>query len=184
MTVAADALHEEAKRIRRKANQQATAHSWLRDRYERKHAAMTVVSLVSGVFLVAMVMATPDYVEATLGLPAIYHQLVMAVLAAGTFSITVVQVALRPDSRATLHDQAVRHYTKTVYECNVFENDDSPEEARLQEIRDAYLDVRDLPRIPEREFLKLKQWHLQKVAQSKTLDQDPFASPPKKGRLK
>ena len=39
-----------------------------------------------------------------------------------------------------------------------------------------YLDNRDLPRIPEKRFLELKKWHLEKVAMSKALDENPHQS--------
>ena len=122
-------------------------------------------------------MASPEFVERSLGLPADKYQWLAALLAAGSFSIVVVQLAWRPDARAALHDQAVRHYTKLAYRVSkALQGRSDPTESEVARIQDEYLDDRDLPRIPENKFLPLKQWHLRKVLMSKELDRRPYES--------
>jgi hypothetical protein len=180
-----EGLREEVKLIKRRAAQQATAHSWLRDRYEVIQSVLTTFSLVVGVVLVATIMASPQLVGQTLGLTPFQWQWVTAALAAGSFSIVVVLLAWRFDVRAERHDQAVRRYTQTGYHSSRILG--SPTGITAQEVdtlRAEYLDDRDLPRIPERWFLRLKKWHLEKVAVSRSLDNDPFESIPSiKNRL-
>ena len=170
-----DNLLKQLERLKRKADQQATAHAWLRDHYQLGHSVLSTISLVTGIFLLAIVMATPDLIQRTIGIPPDWYQLFLAVLAAGSFSIVAVQLAWRIDAKATLHDQAVRHYTKVAYQASKAVEDTSQvSKERVDDILEGYLDVRDLPRIPEAKFLKLKQWHLKKVGMSKELDKNPY----------
>ncbi len=172
-----DSLLKQLEKIRRKADQQATAHAWLRDRYQLVHSILSTVSLVTGVFLLAIVMATPDLIQRTIGIPSDWYQWFVAIFAAGSFSIVAVQLAWRLDAKATLHDQAVRHYTKVAYQAsNSAKEPNGIAKDEVDEILEEYLDVRDLPRIPESKFLKLKQWHLRKVRMSKELDKNPYES--------
>src|SRR5438552_9053533 len=104
--------------LKRKADQQATAHAWLRDRYRLLNSILSTTSLMAGVFLLAIVMASPDFVNRTVGIPPDWYQWFLALLAARSFSIVIVQIAWRFDAKATLHDQAVRHYTKVGYSAS------------------------------------------------------------------
>src|SRR2546428_7503457 len=164
-------------KLKRKADQQATAHAWLRDRYRLLNSILSTTSLVAGVFLLAIVMASPDLVNRTLRIPPDWYQWFLALLAAGSFSIVIVQLAWRFDAKATLHDQAVRHYTKVGYSASRIIRASAPiSTERVAAIQSEYLDDHDLPRIPESKFLRLKQWHLLKVQMSKELDRNPNES--------
>lgn len=170
-------LREQLEDLRRKADQQVTMHAVLRDRNKFLNSLFTTVSLVSSVFLLAIIMATPEYAERTLKIPRDYYQWFMAAVAASSFSVVVVLLAWRPDVKATLHDQAVRHYTQSASRAaRLGERDEPPTEGEVRAVREAYLEDRDLPRIPEKKFLPLKQWHLQKVAASKELSKNPSQS--------
>ena len=172
-----DSLHSQLDKLKRKADQQTAAHARLRDRYQFLNSLFSTISLIAGVFLLAIIMASPEFVERSLGLPADKYQWLAALLAAGSFSIVVVQLAWRPDARAALHDQAVRHYTKLAYRVSkALQGRSDPTESEVARIQDEYLDDRDLPRIPENKFLPLKQWHLRKVLMSKELDRRPYES--------
>jgi hypothetical protein len=163
--------------LKRKADQQATAHAWLRDRYRLLNSILSTTSLVAGVFLLAIVMASPDLVNRTLGIPPDWYQWFLALLAAGSFSIVIVQIAWRFDAKSTLHDQAVRHYTKVGYSASrIIRASDTISAEKVAAIQNEYLDDHDLPRIPESKFLPLKQWHLRKVQMSKELDGNPHES--------
>jgi hypothetical protein len=85
--------------------------------------------------------------------------------------------AWQPAAKAASHRQAVGHYTKAKYE--VGRRLDSEEEVTAESVRqleERYLDTLDLPNISDRRFLKLKRWHLEKVAVSKELDDNPHQS--------
>src|ERR1041385_6643552 len=78
-------LRMQLQRLKRKADQQTTAHGWLCDRYVRLQSTMTLVSLLSSVLLLAVAMATPEYVEKTLGIPGTYYQWLLSGLGRGFF---------------------------------------------------------------------------------------------------
>lgn len=165
--------------IKRKADQQTTAHAYLRDSYSFRHAVLTSVSLVSGLFLVAMVMAPASNAGSTLGLSAGQFQWLLALVAIASFSMVVLVLAWRFDVRAERHDQSVRHYTKSAYLASrLLMRAEAAARSDLDRLEEVYLDDRDLPRIPERQFLKLKQWHLLKVEASRELSRDPHQSIP------
>ena len=172
-----EALMGKVHDLKRKANQQATAHAWLRDRFSLAHSALSTISLVAGVFLLALIMASPALVNQTLGLSAGQYTWLTALAAAGSFSIIVVNLAWRLDVKATLHDQAVRHYTKSAYHAAMLlKCPDVDMNSAVSRLQTEYLDDRDLPRIPESRFLPLKKWHLEKVAISMELDKNPHES--------
>lgn len=177
MTGQENRQRELLKQLKRKADQSTTAHAWLRDRYQLINSVVTTFSLVAGVFLLALIMASPSLMEASLGINQNQYQWLTAFMAAGSFSIVVVLLAWRPDAKATSHDQAVRHYTKAAYQASsLLQREEPPTEEEVRKIQSEYLDNRDLPRIPERKFLKLKQWHLLKVSMSRSLDDNPGES--------
>jgi hypothetical protein len=168
---------ERAGKIRRKADQQVTAHAWMRDMYLFRHALFTTVSLISGLFLIATIMASPQLVGSTLHISAGAFQWIMAIFAVASYSIVVLILAWRFDVRAEQHNQAVRHYTKAAYRASrLIERGTPGTPSELDALEAEYLDDRDLPRIPEKRFLALKKWHLQKVEISRALSRDPRQS--------
>jgi hypothetical protein len=169
----ADPLEERLRRIIRLANQQATMHGWLSDRYGTWNLALTIGSLVSSAALLAFVFAS-DFVQRTTGISADAYQWVTGLIALTFFCVTLVGLAWQPAGRSARHDQAVRHYTKAKYEVGrlLDSASGSLDAESVRRIEDLYLDDRDLPRIPEHRFLKLKRWHKLKVAISKELDHD------------
>jgi len=172
-------VRSRVERVQRKADQQTTAHAYLRDSYSFRHAALTTVSLVSGLFLLAMIMASASLASSTLGLSPGEFQWILALVAIASFSTVVLILAWRYDVRAERHDQAVRHYTKAAYVASrLLIRAEPATEADLDRLEELYLDDRDLPRIPEKLFLRLKQWHLLKVEASKELSRNPHQSIP------
>lgn len=169
----ANPLEERLRRILRLANQLATMHGWLSDRYRMWNLVLTISSLVSSTVLLAFIFAS-DFVQRTTGISADAYQWATGLVALVFFCVTLVSLVWQPTGRSARHDQAVRHYTKAKYEVGRLLDSasgslDAESAERLEQL---YLDDRDLPRIPERKFLKLKRWHKLKVAVSKELDHD------------
>lgn len=168
-----DQLSQAVKNLRRKADQQTTAHACLHEYYHRLDLALTSFSLLAGVVLVAFVWVTPDAASSLLGIPSHWYQLTIGLLAILELAAVVLLLAWRPDVRASRHDQAVKHYTKMAYRASrMLVQGETLTDERLARLQQDYLDTQDLPRIPENKFLKLKQWHLLKVEASKELDKD------------
>jgi hypothetical protein len=135
-----------------------------------------ISSLIISVVLLSLVLVADDFVERTTGIKPDLFKWFRAIAAALNFSLVVIGLSWRPAARAALHDQAVRHYSRAKHEIRQLEADNNTTEQAVVHIRERYLDDRDLPRLAERRFLKLKQWHLQKVAISRELDANPLES--------
>jgi hypothetical protein len=182
---AADLLENRLQKIFERANQQATMHAWLSDRYGVWNLVVTISSLISSAVLLAFVFAS-DFVQRTTGLSADAYQWVTGLIALIFFCVTLVNLAWQPGGRSARHDQAVRHYTKAKYEIGhlLDSGSDSLDLESVRRLEELYLDDRDLPRIPEGKFLKLKRWHKLKVAVSQELDHDLSSIRHIKRRLK
>lgn len=170
-------LLDQLNKVKRKAGLQTTAHALLHDRYQLQHSLLTLFSILAGVTLVALVLVPSTYVHEATGLSAQTYQVLVACLAVANLSIVVVILAWRFDVRAAQHDAAVKHYTSVSY--NISTTLLKPElitPSTVDEIQSRYLDTTNIPHIPEDQFLRLKQAHLQKVAVSKELDSHPMES--------
>lgn len=171
-----DPLRERLKRVLRLANQHATMHGWLSDHYGRWNTALTFGSLLVAVVLLALVFAS-DFVQRTTGVSADAFQWATGIAAILSFLITLVGLAWQPATKAASHRQAVGHYTKAKYEVGrLLDSSEAITVESVRRIEERYLDTRDLPNVPDRRFLKLKRWHLEKVAVSRELDNNPHES--------
>lgn len=171
-----DPLVGRLKRILRLANQQASMHGWLSDYYGRWNAALTYASLSIAVVLLALVFAS-DFVQRTTDISADAFQWTTGIAAIINFLLTLGGLAWRPAAKAASHRQAVGHYTKAKYEVGrQLDSNEAITVESVRQIEERYLDTRDLPNIPDRRFLKLKRWHLEKVAVSRELDDNPHES--------
>lgn len=174
--VSPDPLRGRLKRVLRLANQQATMYGWLSDHYGRWNVALTFGSLLIAVVLLALVFAS-DFVQRTTGASADAFQWATGVAAVLSFLITLVGLAWQPAAKAASHRQAINHYTKAKYEVGRhLDSDEAIMAESVRQIEERYLDTRDLPNISDRRFLKLKRWHLEKVAVSRELDNNPHES--------
>jgi hypothetical protein len=171
-----DPLVGRLKRVLRLANQQATMHGWMSDYYGRWNAALTYASLSIAVVLLALVFAS-DFVQRTTEISADAFQWATGITAIVNFLLTLGGLAWRPAAKAASHRQAVGHYTKAKYEVGrQLDSNEAITAESVRQIEELYLDTRDLPNIPDRRFLKLKRWHLEKVAVSRELDDNPHES--------
>lgn len=151
-------------------------HGWLSDHYGRWNTALTFGSLLIVVVLLALVFAS-DFVQRTTGVSADAFQWAIGLTAILSFLITLVGLSWQPAAKAASHRQAVGHYTKAKYEVGRrLDSNEAITVESVRQIEERYLDTRDLPNISDRRFLKLKRWHLEKVAISKELDDNPHES--------
>ena len=165
------------KELRRKADLQTTAHAWLRDYYGTINSTLTLVSLLAGIVLVSLVLVSPVAAQAALGLPTGAYQGLVATLAIVNFSIVVILLAWRFDVLAARHELAVDHYSRFASDAALaLSRNEEVSLVELENFQRRYLQSTTLPRIPEKRFLRLKQWHLQKIGVSRALDRNPFGS--------
>lgn len=171
-----DPLVGRLRRVLRLANQQATMHGWLSDYYGRWNSALIYASLLITVVLLTLVFAS-DFVQRTTGISADTFQWATGIAAIVNFLLTLGGLAWRPAAKAASHRQAVGHYTKAKYEVGRrLDSNEAITAESVRQIEERYLDTRDLPNISDRRFLKLKRWHLEKVAVSRELDDNPHES--------
>ena len=171
-----DPLVGRLRRVLRLANQQASMHGWLSDYYGRWNATIIFCSLLLAVILLALMFAS-DFVQRTTPISADAFQWATGIAAIVNFLFTLWALAWRPASKAAGHRQAVGHYTKAKYEVGRrLDSDEAITVEAVRQIEEHYLDTRDLPNIADRRFLKLKRRHLEKVAVSKELDNNPNES--------
>ena len=154
------------------ANQQATQHAVLRDFYGNWSIALTVAALLLTALLVALSLASDETMRQAFGLSPIAFKLTSATIALVAFSLVLIQLVWRPDSRQFSHSAAVKHYTNAKFEFRQLlkQGEISTIDVTISEAK--YLDVRDLPSIPERWFLGTKKWHQNKLAESRRLDEN------------
>jgi hypothetical protein len=163
--------------LRRKADMQATAHAWLHDFYGNQNSLLTLVSLISGVILVALVLVTPGFVQESTGLPQQAYSVLVAGLAIAEFSIVVALLAWRPDVKASDHNRAVQYFSRWTHTfTDAMLAPERLTAEKVTQLEQRYLEEEDLPRIPEARFLELKRWYLLKVQISQELDKNPNES--------
>lgn len=168
---------QELDRLRRVADQMATMHSVMSERLQRRSNLTLVSSLVLSLSLLLLALAEPEFVRRTLGLAPDLFRWALAAGAFANFLLVAIDLAFRPAAQAQAHDSAVRHFAKAKNHLRELETrGNGLTESDLQDAKSRFFEDRDLPRIPERQFLPLKQWHKQKVAISKALDSRPLDS--------
>ena len=168
-------LIEQLKTINRRANQQATMHSRLRDEYAWWNLALNIFLLVFSASLLSIAFISEEFVQRTTSISPDTFKWINGITATANFSFSLALLAWQPSEKAAAHGQAVSHYAKARYDIRRLESKaDHLTEEEVQQIQAQYFDTRDLPGIPEKKFLVLKRWHLLKVALSKQLDINPY----------
>jgi hypothetical protein len=166
---------EEITRQRRLIDQLSTMHSMLRDRYKLQGTALTCVVLVGSVVAIAFAFAGGSARVTILGLTA-NRSTWLGWFAVLTFSLTLVDLILDRRGAARRHGDAVRQLAaiKAEYRTPPSPGQEIAERDRRSERYQAVMDA--LPPIPERQFNRLKAWHLRKVAISRHLSANPGMS--------
>jgi DNA polymerase III epsilon subunit-like protein len=164
---------EDIKKRERAANLQATQHASLRDMYGTSSIIVTVSALLLTSLIIALSLASDQVAFEAFRMSPIEFKLVTAGIALLAFSLVLVQLVWRPDSRHYGHKAAVNHYTNAKFEFRKLLKQTHISDTDVAIAEAKYLDVRDLPPVPERWFLPLKQWHEKKLAMSRRLNDDP-----------
>ncbi|MGC2633189.1 MAG: hypothetical protein WA215_03140 [Candidatus Cybelea sp.] len=166
--------HEHLAKLKERANFQASAHAVMRDYYASWNFWLTLAVLIPTATLLLFPLTTDDFVRAALHMTPNGFKLLNAGVAILAFIAVLVQMVWRPDSRSKAHKRGVDHYSRAKYEVRRLLEEQVPTNAAIERIEEDYLDVQWLPVIEDRRFLRLKQRHLQKIANSKLLDKNPW----------
>jgi hypothetical protein len=154
-----------------------TAHANLRQKYSLRALLLDLGILATSVWLTAVifieprlnVMLTPFHLD---------PQLWVGLLGVFTFSLSILQLRVDWKGQSDAHKRSFDLYAQVKNECRFLL---SAEGILTREACQRALTMFELAddvgrQIPEREFLKQKRKHLQKVAMSKYLDTHPWAS--------
>jgi len=159
----------------RVVDQTISMHASLRDRYA-SWASLTDISLMalSGA-LVAMSLIDPARLS-----PSITQPCARAIMVAISFLVFVLSmVTWRVDwkAKASHHDLAIDRLAKVKALCRSLKYEESPTPERITEVCKACAEALAAPpRIPERDFARLKAAHLVKVEVSSLLSDCPGSS--------
>jgi hypothetical protein len=163
----------EMKRLKRVADQMATAHALLESRFVRRSVALDVGLMVAS-FCLLMLSIVSLFKDAVIGIPLAP----LAVLGSALiFVIAVAEWRVQWKDRSSKHGDARKEYSSIKLELSSALTDSefpNPGECERMAARYEAVGARVIP-IPDQEFLRLKQSHLRKVYISRLLDRYPFA---------
>ena len=172
------AIRLRLKKLKERANLQASAHAILRDHYGFWNYWLTIGALIPTATLLLFPLVTDDFVTTAFHMSPVAFKIVNAVVALFAFVMVLIQMVWRPDSRSKAHRHAVEHYTNAKFEVRRLLEAEAIDPRDAKTLEETYLDVRGLPDIPEQKFLRLKQRHLQKMQLSGELDKNPWLQLP------
>ena len=170
----AGGLHPELQALNLKADQQVSSHSYLRDHYLGWGQRLNLYTLLFSAILLFFTLASEDFIQRTLGMGPDGYKWAMGTAAFFTFCLSLIDLAWNPTSKAKAHDQAVAHYLRMNYEVrNLLSSGSRVTSEKIHWIQEEFLDVADMPRIPESQSLRFKQRHLLKLAMVRLLELNP-----------
>jgi hypothetical protein len=152
-------------------------HSRVSDIYRFWYTTISSAILIFSTFLVGLTFISDDFVEKSIGLQPFAIKWVIGITSILTFLGVLLLTEWGFQGKAVEHREAVRFYFRIVNKIRKWLDNAleiTPE--MIEEIRLEYSQTQSIPKIPESQFLKLKQWHLRKVAMSREMDKNPFLS--------
>lgn len=154
-------------------DQSITSFSILRDRYRRRSLYLSVTLLVAGVALVLLTFGS-DEVLALIGVQPSSANVMIGVAGAVLFVASLIELRVDWQGQASLFGWASDRFAEVKLAYRTYLDGPKSDEVREAELRGQYQTASALaPRIPEAEFLPLKQAHLRKVALSKMVSRSP-----------
>lgn len=172
-----DATTTRLKTIKRIADQSCSAHAHLRDQYAGQAFMFDLIILSASAWTLALSFA--DARIAALLAPFEMSPVIWTgLMGVAIFIATLAQLKLDLKGRSDSHRRACEAHASVKKSAGDALRQEGDDPARLKEV-EAQLGLAaaiGVP-IPEQEFVRLKRRHLQKVALSRHLDDQPFASP-------
>lgn len=168
---------KELKALRDKANLLASMHSRMSDIYRFWHTSISSAILIFSTFLVGLTFISEDFIEKSIGIHPFAVKWIIGITSIFTFLGVLLLTEWGFQGKAVEHREAVRFYFRIVNKIRQWlDNAIEITPEMIEEIRSEYSQTQSIPKIPDSQFLKLKQWHLRKVAMSRELDKNPFLS--------
>lgn len=158
----------------RVVDQMVTAHCGLRDHYERLSLVHDVLVIVFSITVVATTFIDPLIVIG-MGLSQEAVRVTLGLVSIVVFATTVIELRVRWKERGGAHRLAARALGELKLSGRGIDPVRSPDIAESW-LREARRLIKDLPEIPERQFLRLKARHRRKVEVSKMIGRRPGGS--------
>jgi hypothetical protein len=154
-----------------------TANANLRERYARRAFCLDLAILAISVWLTAVVFVEPR-LNVKLTPFHLDPQLWVGLLGIFVFFLSIVQLRVDWKAQSDAHKRSFDLYVEVKNECRyLMSSDGILTRDGCQRALTMFELAGDVGRqIPEKEFLKQKRRHLQKVAMSRHLDTHPWAS--------
>lgn len=150
-----------------------TAFSILRDRYRRWDFFVSLFLMAAGVGLVLLTFGSEE-VLALLSISATAAPVITGVLGAIVFIASLVEIRVNWQGDASLYAWAADRFAELKLEYGSYVDGPGKDDVREAELRGRYQSASAVaPRLPEDQFLPLKQAHLRKVALSRMVSQSP-----------
>ncbi|MCP4374185.1 MAG: hypothetical protein GY797_39690 [Deltaproteobacteria bacterium] len=168
---------QEIKAFRDKANMLTSIHSKLSDKYNFWHTILSSFLLAVSTLLIGLTFVSDTFVQNSIGIApnALKWSLGLATILNFCGILLLSQWGFQ--QKAAEHRQAVNFYFRIVNKIRQWiDSGMAITEDMIEEIRAEYARADTIPKIPDSQFLKLKQWHFQKVAISRELEKSPFES--------
>ena len=172
-------LRSETERVKRVSDMLITAHSYLREKYNRLALSLDLAILALSIWLTSVVFIEPK-ISVKLTPFQLDPQIWVGLLGVFTLFLSILQLRVDWKGVSEAHAHSAEMYAKTKNECRrMLESAVPLTREECQSVFTHYDLCSDLGRpIPEGAFLKLKRRHLCKVAMSRYLDGHPAGSLP------
>lgn len=167
----------EIDRVLRVSDMLVTAHANLRERHSRRAVILDLTILASSLWLTAVVFIEPR-LNVKLTPFHLDPQLWVGLLGIFTFFLSIVQLRVDWKGQSDAHKRSFDLYVEVKNECRyLMSSDGILTRDGCQRALTMFELAGDVGRqIPEKEFLKQKRKHLQKLEMSRYLDTHPWAS--------
>ncbi len=167
------------KEINKKADLQASGHSFVAAKYSGKATFYSLLIVISSLFLLMFCWVQDSWLitlgkTVGLSLTADLIKFFLGLAAFLNMALTVWDLVDEPRTKKELHLKAAKHYTESKYQINkILESGIEITDQLYESLTDEYLDTP--VSLSERDFLATKKHHLVKKHLSKILDERPHA---------
>jgi hypothetical protein len=170
-------FREELERVRRVSDMLTTGHSALTERFNRRAVLLDISILGISLWLTAIVFVEP-HLNVRLTPFKMDPQLWVGLLGVFCFFLSIVQLRVDWKGRSDAHKRTCNLYAEVKRECGyLLASEEQITEEKSRRVLARYDMATDVGvSLPEKEFLRQKKRHLQKIAISKHLDTHPGAS--------
>lgn len=158
-------------------DQSITAHSELRDRLQRRSAALDIFLLVASVVLCATVFMNPDILE-VIGISGSVVDIARRLSSVAILLVSVVALRVDWKRRSEGHARAAEALAKLKSDCRrLLKSTSDPDPREVEQLcRACTMTFDAVAKIPENKFLGLKSSHKRKVELSRFVDEHPGRS--------